>query len=231
MTPAGEHQAIAKLTWSDPVTHESREFVLARGATASIGREDNNDIAIHEKHISRRHAVINFRHGVFMISDLGSVNGTWVNDKRLQEPFPLEHGDIIRLYRMELHFSAVVTSEEKERAAHTGTLIVPVQLSQPKFTVSAGPQEGAVFPLTESEMGIGRTTRRHSWDISLQDRAVSRPHARLERTPDGTYTITDLGSANGTLVNGEELVPHQPVTLQDGDVVTMGETVLLYRIS
>src|SRR3954464_11644319 len=97
-------QAIAKITWEDPLSKEKREFVLVEGATASIGRSEENTIQIPEKHVSRRHAEIQFRDGLFLITDLRSANGTFVNDRRLSEAFPLAHGDIIRLYVPILNF-------------------------------------------------------------------------------------------------------------------------------
>src|SRR5258706_14372703 len=120
-----ETEGIAKVTWEDPSTNDKREFVLIEGATASVGRASTNDICIPERHVSRQHAVIAFRDGIFMISDLGSANGTFVNDRRLTDPFPLAHGDIIRLYVPTLIFSAIVTEEDQESARKTGSLIVP----------------------------------------------------------------------------------------------------------
>src|SRR5260221_14053903 len=125
MGMVGQTQGIAKITWEDPTNHERREFVLIEGATASIGRSSTNGISIPERHVSRQHAVIAFRDGIFTIADLGSANGTFVNDRRLTDPFPLAHGDIIRLYVPVLNFSAMVTDEDQESARKTGSLIVP----------------------------------------------------------------------------------------------------------
>ncbi len=91
-------QALAKITWYHPDTGEKQEYILMEGATVSIGRSSNNDIAIPEQHVSRQHAVINYRDGIFMLTDLNSANGTFVNDAQLSEPFPLASGDEIRLY-------------------------------------------------------------------------------------------------------------------------------------
>jgi pSer/pThr/pTyr-binding forkhead associated (FHA) protein len=222
-------QGIAKISWEDPTTHARHEFVLTEGATASIGRSEKNDIQIAERHVSRQHAVINFRDGVFMISDLGSANGTFVNDRKLMEPFPLAHGDVIRLYVPVLNFSAIVTEEEQEVARKTGTLIVAAMGGgQPKLLVTAGPQEGTEFPLNQDVLTVGRATQDTAWDIPLQDRAVSRPHCRFSKKPEG-WTVMDLGSANGTRVNGAE-VTAEPRILKDGDVVSVGETMLLLRM-
>lgn len=222
-------QGIAKITWEDPTTHERHEFVLGEGATASIGRSEKNDIQIAERHVSRQHAVINYREGVFTINDLGSANGTFVNDRRLTEPFPLAHGDVIRLYVPILNFSAIVTEEEEEAARRTGTLIVQTSGGgQPKLLVTAGPQEGHEFPMIQDVMTVGRATQDTAWDIALQDRAISRPHCRFSKKPDG-WTIMDLGSANGTMLNGTP-VTADPRLLKDGDVVAVGETMLLFRV-
>ncbi len=223
---------LAKITWDDPETGEHREYVLAEGATASIGRSPNNQIHIPERHVSRQHAVISFRDGIFMISDLGSANGTFVNDKKLTDPFPLAHGDVIRLYVPILHFSAMVTEEEKVQAQITGTLIVPAGGGgQPTLHITSGQQEGAEIPIVTPSVTIGRATRNATWDISLQDRAVSRPHCEIRRDESGMWVIQDLGSANGTIVNGIPLEADVPHALQDGTVINLGETTILFRMA
>lgn len=226
-----QSSALAKITWDDPETGAHREYVLLEGATATIGRSADNQIHIPERHVSRQHAVISFRDGVFMLTDLGSANGTFVNDKKLSDPFPLAHGDVIRLYVPILHFSAIVTEQEKERARQTGTLIVPLSGGgQPTLHITSGPQEGAVIALLTPRVTIGRATRDATWDIALQDRAVSRPHCALTLSEEGVWTILDLGSANGTLVNGIPVGTQEPQSLADGAVITIGETTLLFRV-
>ncbi len=228
---AEQAEGLAKVTWDDPNTGERREFVLEEGATATIGRSPNNQIMIAERHVSRQHAVISFRDGIFMISDLGSANGTFVNDKQLADPFPLAHGDIIRLYVPILHFSAIVTEEEHQQAKVTGTLIVPAAgKGTPALHITSGPQEGAEIPLLTPSIKIGRATRNATWDISLQDRAVSRPHAEITLQPDGIWAIIDMNSANGTIVNGVPATAGQPCPLGDGTVISLGETTLLFRL-
>lgn len=220
--------SLAKITWEDPTTNEKREYILVEGATASIGRSPENDICIPERHVSRQHAVISFRDGVFVISDLGSANGTFINDRRLSDPFPLAHGDVIRLYVPVLNFSATATPEEQEIARTTGHLIIPsLQNQPPKLRIAAGPNEGTEFTLLKDVITIGRATSDATWDIALQDRAVSRPHCRFQKTPEG-WAVMDLGSANGTLFNNEPLTG-VPRRVKDGDVLIVGETTMLFR--
>jgi pSer/pThr/pTyr-binding forkhead associated (FHA) protein len=74
-----------------------------------------------------------------------------------------------------------VTEEEHEQAKITGTLVVPASgHGQATLYITSGPQEGAEIPLITPMVKIGRATQRATWDISLQDRAVSRPHCEIK---------------------------------------------------
>jgi pSer/pThr/pTyr-binding forkhead associated (FHA) protein len=54
------------------------------------------------------------------------------------------------------------------------------------------------------------------------EKGVSRLHAAIRRTHENDYVIVDLGSTNGTLVNGEPLTPHEPFKLRNGDLIRLG---------
>ncbi len=220
--------SLAKVTWEHPQSGAIQEFVLSEGATATIGRQAGNDICIPEQHVSRQHAVINYRDGIFMISDLGSANGTFVNDRQLSEPFPLASGDEIRLYVPTLKFSAAVTEEDHRNAEEHGTLITAtISTGKGKLIITTGPQEGSTIPLLLNKVTIGRATSKADWEIGLQDPSVSRPHARLELV-DNNWIVYDMGSANGTLVNNT-LVNEKGRALRDGDILTLGATIALFR--
>jgi len=219
---------LAKITWTHPQTSQTQEFVLAEGATATIGRSSTNDIHIPEKHVSRQHAVINYRNGVFMVSDTGSSNGTFVNDQQITEPFPLAHGDIIRLFVPILTFSAVVSTAEQQQAKESGKLITAaIDTGNYKLIITNGEQEGQEIPLRLQTVTIGRASTKATWEIGLQDPSVSRPHARLEQVQ-GKWMIKDLGSSNGTSVNGKEL-KEDGHPLRDGDLIALGATRVLFR--
>jgi diguanylate cyclase (GGDEF)-like protein len=63
----------------------------------SIGRDDNNHIVVDLDNISRNHAKISARHGRFYVSDLGSTNGTYLNDEEVTEEVPLRSGDFVKV--------------------------------------------------------------------------------------------------------------------------------------
>ncbi len=62
-----------------------------------IGRENANDLVLKDPEMSRRHARITYQGGRYYIEDLGSTNGTFLNDQPVRSQLPLNHGDIIRL--------------------------------------------------------------------------------------------------------------------------------------
>jgi pSer/pThr/pTyr-binding forkhead associated (FHA) protein len=223
-----EKPALAKIVWEDPRTGEKQEYVLTEDATATIGRSPDNDICIPEQHVSRRHAVINYRDGLFMITDLDSANGTFVNDEQIGEPFPLASDDVIRLYVPILKFSAAVTEEDEVRAERDGHLITPVAgTGQSRLIITNGPQEGHVIPLLLHKITVGRATSNATWEIGLQDGSVSRPHARMEFV-NGTWVLYDMQSSNGTYVNGVP-INEKGRALRDGDTVDFGATRALFR--
>jgi len=83
------------------------------------------------------------------------------------------------------------------------------------------------YALTGEAIAIGRATDNQ---IVLSDPLVSRHHARLERA-DGVYHIIDLGSANGTQINGVEIEPKAQHPLKEGDTITIGGFTLALRLT
>jgi len=63
----------------------------------TLGRTPDNAVVIDSPRISRHHAQIRLLPDGAVIEDMGSTNGTWVNDRRLTGPYRLSHGDVIGL--------------------------------------------------------------------------------------------------------------------------------------
>jgi hypothetical protein len=71
---------------------------------------------------------------------------------------------------------------------------------------------------------IGRSSEN---DVSLADMNVSRHHAQIVQADNGTYTITDLNSTNGTYVNGQRI--YGSVALRENDFVKVGDSILPWK--
>lgn len=91
--------------------------------------------------------------------------------------------------------------------------------------VEEGKEPGRVYEVRKDELSIGRS--RES-DIFLEDLAVSRLHAKIVSLGSGNYALKDEGSANGTKVNGQLVNKYQSHTLQEGDRIQLGQTVLVF---
>jgi len=66
-------------------------------------------------------------------------------------------------------------------------------------------------------------------DLFIDDIRISRPHARIQLLPDGSYELMDLDSQNGTHFGGKRLEPYQPVRLRDGDRIKIVEYELIFH--
>ena len=82
--------------------------------------------------------------------------------------------------------------------------------------------EARTVPLRGEVVTIGRLP---DCDVVVKDQGASRRHAQI-RAKDGVFTLTDLGSTNGTRLNGQTV---QSRLLEDGDRITIGATVLDFR--
>lgn len=90
-----------------------------------------------------------------------------------------------------------------------------------QLVVRSGPTPGKIFPIMKTEVIIGRDS---SADILVNDAEVSRHHAVIKFNANG-YSIEDLGSTNGTVINGQRITgPHM---IMGGELISLGEHISL----
>ena len=91
--------------------------------------------------------------------------------------------------------------------------------------VKEGKEPGKIYEIRKESLSIGRS--RES-DIFLEDLAVSRLHASIVNMGNGSYSLKDEGSANGTKVNDQLVDKFKTYPLQEGDQIQLGQTVLVF---
>lgn len=180
-----------------------RRSILLGMTTVALGRAPHNQLVLASRYVSAAHARIEPDGAGHRITDIGSTNGLLFQGQRLQAhtPHALADGDVIRI------------------GDPIGGNFVTLTYINPNVTrappIPALPLPGAGAPLL-----IGRG-QAGAWDSPQ----VSRRHAIIERQADGTYLLRDLGSTNGTYVNGQRVHLH---TLRRGDVIQIGPFKLFY---
>jgi pSer/pThr/pTyr-binding forkhead associated (FHA) protein/tRNA A-37 threonylcarbamoyl transferase component Bud32 len=213
---AGEQLRVSEGKDSGALLNVEPELLIGRAAEVPDGRLGD------DPELSRRHArAVRGVGGELTIEDLGSANGTFVNDERIDGPRTLRAGDMVRLGKTLL----AVTDG-------SGRVPAPTQLGAPpptslaaepaeELVVREGRAEGEVIALDDefvigrAEAGVGQLG---------DDPELSRRHAVVTRDASGRLGIEDLGSANGTFVNGTRIRERQPLAV--GDKVRVGKTTL-----
>ncbi|MFH1262141.1 MAG: GGDEF domain-containing protein [Pseudomonadota bacterium] len=91
----------------------------------------------------------------------------------------------------------------------------------PCLVMMEGTYVGEIYRIEKGSVTIGRAD---DADIVISDEGISRKHFRIDRH-ENSFTVTDLGSTNGTYVNG---APIKQSTLRDGDKITAGDVILSF---
>ncbi|GAB4317415.1 MAG: hypothetical protein Kow0059_10450 [Candidatus Sumerlaeia bacterium] len=190
----------------------------------SVGRARDNDIVIENLAVSRNHARIRRENNHFILTDLNSANGTFVNGVRVTKT-EVMNDDVITIGKHYLHFINKEMSDEQIISDAFGaerTMIVE-KVANAVLTIVKGKQQGEKFNITKYETFIGRASDN---DIRLHDWFVSKKHAVIVRQGQ-KFFIRDLGSWRGTTVNGKQI---KDTELHDGDMLGFGTTQIEFRM-
>ncbi len=201
-----------------------REYELHRD-TIIIGRGSKNEIIIHDNEVSREHCRLVRVLEEYEIHDLNSTNGTFVNGQRLDESgWLLTGGNVIEL-------GDSITLEFIPAEISTGMLLaqagdIPEKVSPDTryylLLKRNNQPDPEVYALEDATISIGRGLDN---DIIFQEGEVSRNHLIFSRDEYG-YTLEDLGSFNGTYLNGMRVEHH--TRLRPGDEIRIGTMLTLW---
>lgn len=228
-----------------------RRFGLRQG-TNTVGRE-NSDVLLMDGTVSRRHAVLTVEGDLVMVIDVGSTNGTKVNGTRItpNHPTPVTPGSTLQFGNTVLTLPALsggaspaeptisvqvetppsAITEDQTLIAPTSYLNVepPPVPAEPEPSLAPDPPVAWLKPnggsavevlIRSGTVSIGR--RPGNTVIITGDPYVSGRHAEVQCDNSGCYLI-DVGSTNGTVVNGTRLEPGVRQLLLDGDEVMIGQ--------
>lgn len=144
--------------------------------TITIGRAFDNDIVIQDKAVSKKHLKITLNsQGEYLLEDLGSTNGTFVNGK-LVRTCKLQPNDVVKI----------------------GNTLIPWQSYFRSVNTVGAPATGKLI----QKITIGRASTN---DFVIDNPAVSSLHAFLEIYDNNTYRIIDNNSTNGTFREGQRI--------------------------
>jgi pSer/pThr/pTyr-binding forkhead associated (FHA) protein len=175
--------------------------------------------------ISRRHARVIGHEGLHLIEDMGSTNGTMINGERLRvgQKVVLQPGDRVTLGSHEFLYKSIAEVQTPSGAALPAYLWVT--FTGRRFSL---PSWGEVI------VGRGDPVVGFRPDVDLGEeeevaQVVARRHVKISAR-DGRHYVEDLGSANGTRLNGSRIGIGERGLLEPGDHLWLGGCVLAYDV-
>ncbi len=222
---AGTVPAVAWASLAVTAPDGRRSHVSLTKPAFQVGRSRNagNDLVLDTDGMaSKSHARLEReRDGSWTLYDLGSTNGVKVGGVRVDGNRVLHDGDEITVGGTKLVFSQA-SADLGGRAADVPAS--PASSAMPLRRARLVAPDGEAHVLA-SETLIGRAV---TSDIILPDSSVSTKHARVIAPDAATYLLEDLGSDEGTTVNGRALPPGRRQPLADGDELAFGDAKLRF---
>ncbi|MEU9251866.1 FHA domain-containing protein [Streptomyces sp. NPDC048270] len=184
---------------------------MSPGRNYHVGRDPLCEICLEDARVSWHHAVLRPDGDHWTVEDEGSTNGTWADGHRIHE-WIVGPGSELRFGSAEDGPRAVLVDAPAGSAR-------PSRISNPGMTGTFR-QPTTIRPLlARAAVKIGRGPDN---DLVIEDLIVSRRHAELRALADGSYEIADLGSHNGTYLNGARI--EGAARLAEGDIVGIGRS-------
>src|SRR5258708_5884228 len=136
-----------------------RTFIveLRAGQSIELGRDPEGGIVVDQTTASRRHARIAIENGALFVEDLGSRNGTWVNDRRLRgERAVISGGARVRIAAFECVAGATSAGEHKTADEETGDVVVADRAMHEVLTLARKVARTDTTVLILGETGVGK---------------------------------------------------------------------------
>jgi pSer/pThr/pTyr-binding forkhead associated (FHA) protein len=230
---------LAQWSWTEGTAPTGGRLVAAGGevrkipdAGLVIGRDPECGLVVNSTAVSRRHATIAPGLLGYTVSD-ESTNGVLVNGVRIERTALLRQGDLLRIGHADFRFEAdpaafdgthLAAAEEPSTPAAAPALpsASAAALLATLEVLTRGVDEGRRFRIERPLVQLGRAAHN---EVRIADDSVSASHATLLWRGTG-WTLLDLGSRNGSYVDGERIIEHQ---VSSGCEIRVGNVKLLFR--
>lgn len=213
------------------------ERVVTEKKRISIGRTNDNDIVLENRGVSRKHAMIEFNNNAAVIMDNESLNGTFVNNRKISEEV-LRDEDIITIGKYSLVYHNEAKASEDGMASMDGTMVLNTKKQKnllendrierqivAKFggSVLIGEEntEFAEYKLDREVTTIGKAKFVH---VRAKGFMLAGIQAKVVKENEGFY-LANLGKSGKTKVNGE---PTDRCVLKNGDLIQVGKSTFKF---
>ncbi len=213
------------------------ERIVTEKKRISIGRTNDNDIVLENRAVSRKHAIIEFNNNAAVVMDNESLNGTFVNNRKVSEEV-LREDDIITIGKYSLVYHNEISQGQNAGANFDGTMVLRTKrqkklLENDKVEKEMVTRYGGSVLIGEenadfSEFRIDRdvTTLGKAKFVHVRAKGflLSGIQAKIVKENSG-FALVNLGKRGKTKVNGEEI---DRCVLKNGDFITIGKSTFKF---
>ncbi|NSW51626.1 MAG: FHA domain-containing protein [Anaerolineae bacterium] len=198
-----------------PVDSSQNWRELAMGDLVRVGRNPDCELVLTGGKVSRLHAEFRTEGSRVLVKDLNSSNGTYINGVKIQPGIDvvLQANDVVRIGDTEF----VVN----QPSVYVGPNPITSDLAGSMLWYRIEQGEWKQVPFDET-VTIGRDK---DCGLTVDEGHVSRVHCKIE-VQDGNYSLIDLGSHNGTRLEGQTIPPNQPTRIYPGQYFSIGRVTM-----
>ncbi len=213
------------------------ERIVTEKKRITIGRTNDNDIVLENRGVSRKHALIEFNDNAAVVIDNESLNGTFVNQRKINEEVLRNH-DTITIGKYQLIYNANSDQIEEDASNFDGTMVLNTKaqkklLENDKIereivqryggSVLLG-EENADFSEYRLERDVTTLGKAKFVHVRAKGFFISGIQAKIVKE-NGGHQLVNLGKKGKVKVNGEQV---DRCTLKNDDLITVGKSTYKY---
>ena len=213
------------------------ERIVTEKRRLSIGRTTDNDIVLENRGVSRKHAMIEFNENAAVIIDNESLNGTFVNNRKISEEV-LRDSDVISIGKYSLVYKTETSQDADESINFDGTMVLNTKAQRKLLendkverkivekyggSVLIGEENADFleFKLDREVTTIGKAKFVH---VRAKGFFLAGIQAKIVQE-NNNFSLINLGKAGKTKLNGEAV---SRANLKNGDIITIGKSTFKF---